>query len=50
MAMMRKHYDAGGVLVSEAAMNREFDLRPTFDLAGQMVMFNRLKAFANRTN
>lgn len=39
--MMRKHYDAGGVNISEAAMHQEFDLRPTFDLAGQLALFNR---------
>ena len=41
VAMMKKHYDAGGVNISEAAMNKEFDLRPTFDLAAQVAMFNR---------
>ncbi len=41
VAMMKKHYDTGGVNISEAAMNREFDLRPMFDLAGQLALFNR---------
>jgi sulfonate transport system substrate-binding protein len=41
LAVMKRHYDAGGVVISEAAMNKEFDLRPTFDLAGQLSMFNR---------
>ncbi len=41
LAIMKKHYDTGGVVISEAAMNKEFDTRPTFDLAGQMAMFNR---------
>ncbi len=41
LAAMKKHYDAGGVVISDAAMNKEFDLRPTFDLAGQMALFNR---------
>ncbi len=41
LAVMKKHYDTGGVVISEAAMNKEFDLRPTFDLAGQLAMFNR---------
>ena len=41
LAVMKKHYDAGGVVISEAAMNKEFDLRPTYDLAGQLAMFNR---------
>lgn len=41
LAMMKKHYEAGGVVISDAAMNKEFDLRPTFDLAAQLAMFNR---------
>ena len=41
VAMMKKHYETGGVNISEAAMNKEFDTRPTFDLAGQLAMFNR---------
>jgi sulfonate transport system substrate-binding protein len=41
LAVMKKHYDTGGVNISEAAMHKEFDLRPTFDLAGQLAMFNR---------
>jgi sulfonate transport system substrate-binding protein len=41
VAMMKKHYEAGGVNISEAAMNKEFDLRPMFDLGTQMAMFNR---------
>jgi sulfonate transport system substrate-binding protein len=41
LAIMKKHYETGGVQISEAAMNKEFDLRPTFDLAGQLAMFNR---------
>lgn len=41
LAMMKKHYDVGGVVISEAAMNKEFDLRPMYDLAAQLAMFNR---------
>jgi NitT/TauT family transport system substrate-binding protein len=41
LAIMKKHYEAGGVQISEAAMNKEFDTRPTFDLAAQLAMFNR---------
>jgi len=41
LAMMKKHYDAGGVVISEAAMNKEFDMRPMFDLSGQLALFNR---------
>jgi NitT/TauT family transport system substrate-binding protein len=43
LALMKKHYEAGGVQISEAAMNKEFDLRPTFDLAGQLALFDRSK-------
>ncbi len=41
VAVMKRHYDTGGVNISEAAMNKEFDTRPMFDLAGQLTMFNR---------
>ncbi len=41
VAMMKKHYEVGGVNISDAAMNKEFDLRPTFDLATHLAMFNR---------
>ena len=41
LAVMKRHYDVGGVVISEAAMNKEFDTRPTFDLAGQLALFNR---------
>jgi sulfonate transport system substrate-binding protein len=41
VAMMKKHYETGGVNISEAAMNKEFDLRPTFDLNAHLAMFNR---------
>ena len=41
VAMMKKHYETGGVNISEAAMNKEFDLRPTFDLATDLAIFNR---------
>ncbi len=41
LAIMKKHYDTGGVIISDAAMNKELNLRPTFDLAGQLAMFNR---------
>jgi sulfonate transport system substrate-binding protein len=41
LAMMKKHYETGGVTISTAAMNKEFDLRPTYDLAGQLALFSR---------
>jgi len=36
VAMMKTFYEQGGVSISQAAMNKEFETRPTFDLAGQM--------------
>ena len=41
IAMMKKFYEQGGVTISEAAMNKEFDTRPVFDLAGQLKIMNR---------
>ena len=41
VAMMNKFYEQGGVTISEAAMNKEFDTRPVFDLAGQLRIMNR---------
>jgi sulfonate transport system substrate-binding protein len=41
VAAMKRHYDTGGVNISEAAMNKEFDVRPMFDLNSQLAMFNR---------
>ena len=41
IAMMRKFYEQGGVTISDAAMNKEFDTRPVFDLAQQLKIMNR---------
>jgi ABC-type nitrate/sulfonate/bicarbonate transport system substrate-binding protein len=41
IAMMKKFYEQGGVTISEAAMNKEFDTRPVFDLAAQLKIMNR---------
>lgn len=41
IAMMKKFYDQGGVTISEASMNKEFDTRPVFDLAGQLKIMSR---------
>lgn len=41
VAMMKKFYEQGGVTISEAAMNKEFDTRPVFDLAGQLKIMSR---------
>src|SRR5688500_570167 len=35
VAMMKKFYEQGGVTISEAAMNKEFDTRPVFDLRSE---------------
>jgi ABC-type nitrate/sulfonate/bicarbonate transport system substrate-binding protein len=41
IAMMKKFYDQGGVSISEASMNKEFDTRPVFDLAQQLKIMDR---------
>ena len=41
VAMMQKFYEQGGVTISDAAMNKEFDTRPVFDLAGQLKAMHR---------
>ena len=41
IAMMKKFYDQGGVQISDASLAKEFDTRPTFDLAGQLRAMNR---------
>ena len=39
--MMKKFYDQGGVSISEASMQKEFDTRPVFDLAAQLKIMDR---------
>jgi ABC-type nitrate/sulfonate/bicarbonate transport system substrate-binding protein len=39
--MMKKFYAQGGVSISEASMKKEFDTRPTFDLAQQLARMDR---------
>lgn len=41
IAMMKKFYDQGGVSISDASMKKEFDTRPTFDLASQVARMDR---------
>jgi ABC-type nitrate/sulfonate/bicarbonate transport system substrate-binding protein len=41
--MMKKFYEQGGVSISEASMKKEFDTRPTFDLAGQLARMDRAR-------
>lgn len=43
IAMMKKFYEQGGVTISEASMKKEFDTRPTFDLAGQLAKMDRAR-------
>jgi NitT/TauT family transport system substrate-binding protein len=43
IAMMKKFYEVGGVTISEASMKKEFDTRPTYDLAGQLRIMDRSK-------
>jgi len=39
--LMEKFYSQGGVKISEASMNKEFDTRPTYDLTQQIKLFDR---------
>ncbi|HZD19826.1 MAG TPA: ABC transporter substrate-binding protein [Burkholderiales bacterium] len=41
IAMMKKFYDQGGVSISEASMEKEFDTRPVYDLAQQLKIMDR---------
>ena len=41
IAMMKKFYEQGGVSISDASMKKEFDTRPTFDLASQVARMDR---------
>lgn len=41
--LMKKFYAQGGVSISDASMNKEFDTRPTFNLAGQLAAMDRAK-------
>jgi NitT/TauT family transport system substrate-binding protein len=41
IAMMKKFYEQGGVSITEASMKKEFDTRPTFDLAQQLARMDR---------
>ena len=41
IAMMKDFYAKGGVSISEASMKKEFDTRPTFNLASQLKQMDR---------
>jgi NitT/TauT family transport system substrate-binding protein len=43
IAMMRKFYEQGGTVISEASMRKEFDTRPTFNLAQQLQNMDRAR-------
>ena len=43
IALMKKFYEQGGVSISEASMKREFQTRPTFDLANQIARMDRAR-------
>ncbi len=43
LAMMKKFYAQGGVSISDASMKKEFDTRPTFDLAQQLARMDRAR-------
>ena len=43
IAMMKKFYDQGGVIISEASMEKEFDTRPVYDLAQQLKIMDRAR-------
>jgi NitT/TauT family transport system substrate-binding protein len=43
IAMMTKFYEQSGISISNASMNKEFDLRPTFDLDQQLKAMDRSK-------
>ena len=43
IAMMKKFYEQGGVTISEASMKKEFDTRPTYDLATELKIMDNSK-------
>jgi ABC-type nitrate/sulfonate/bicarbonate transport system substrate-binding protein len=43
LEMMKKFYAQGGVSISDASMKKEFDTRPTFDLAQQLARMDRTR-------
>jgi NitT/TauT family transport system substrate-binding protein len=43
IAMMKKFYEVGGVSISQASMEKEFDTRPVYDLAEHLKIMDRAK-------
>ena len=50
IAMMKDFYAKGGVVISDASMRKEFDTRPTFDLATQLKNMDRAGGKASQTD
>jgi NitT/TauT family transport system substrate-binding protein len=50
LALMKKFYGQGGVSISPAAMQQEFDTRPTFDLSQQLQAMDRSKGASPMDN
>ncbi|AEG93828.1 ABC transporter substrate-binding protein [Ramlibacter tataouinensis] len=50
LAVMKRHYEAGGVQISEASMNKELDTRPTFNLGQQLALFDRTERAASEVD
>lgn len=50
LAMMKDFYAKGGVTISDASMRKEFDTRPTFDLATQLKNMDRSGGKASQTD
>jgi ABC-type nitrate/sulfonate/bicarbonate transport system substrate-binding protein len=48
--MMKKFYAEGGVTISDASMKKEFDTRPTFDLAQQVANMDRARGVSDMDN
>jgi len=43
IAMMKRFYEQGGVMIGEASMRKEFDTRPTFNLSQQLQVMDRTR-------
>jgi ABC-type nitrate/sulfonate/bicarbonate transport system substrate-binding protein len=50
IAMMKDFYAKGGVTISDASMRKEFDTRPTFDLAAQLKIMDRAAGKASQVD
>lgn len=50
VSLMKQLYAKGGVEISERAMNKEYDTRPTYDLASQLALFDRAAGASKADN